>query len=177
MRVEFFDILRCLLFLVKRLGDQLWQGEGLEYPQVVFDAIKDNSSFSGMLQGLKSADEKPWFLSWFGEYLTSVSDSTIYGDILARIVDFLCEELQHERFQDARPAVMFSAIRVSSSTSTSDPMMTNLHYCSYWLLRSGKPSRIRLRNVAWGFQAYSISMPKFSFLWHSVAHMQVRSGE
>ncbi|KAG0703798.1 SEN1 N terminal-domain-containing protein [Suillus ampliporus] len=112
---QFSDILRCLLFLLKRLGNQLWQGEGPEYPQVVFDAIKDNPSFCNMLRDVKSADEKPWFLSWFGEYLTSISDAAMYGDVLARIVDFLCEELQHERFQEARPAVMYSAVRLLAS--------------------------------------------------------------
>ncbi|KAG1785943.1 SEN1 N terminal-domain-containing protein [Suillus plorans] len=109
---HFSDILKCLLFLLKRLGNKLWQGEGPEYPQVVFDAIKDNPSFSNMLQDLKSAGEKPWFLSWFGEYLATISDSAIYRDVLARIVDFLCEELQHERFQEARPAIMYSAVRL-----------------------------------------------------------------
>ncbi|KAG2101040.1 SEN1 N terminal-domain-containing protein [Suillus discolor] len=109
---HFSDILKCLLFLLKRLGNKLWQGEGPEYPQVVFDAIKDNPSFSDMLQDLKSAGEKPWFLSWFGEYLATISDSAIYKDVLARIVDFLCEELQHERFQEARPAIMYSAVRL-----------------------------------------------------------------
>ncbi|OAX44312.1 hypothetical protein K503DRAFT_861544 [Rhizopogon vinicolor AM-OR11-026] len=112
---QFSDILRCLLFLIKRLGNILWQGEGPEYPQVVFDAIKDNPSFSDLLQDVKSVDEKPWFLSWFGEYLASISDSAIFGDVLARIVDFLCEELQHERFQEARPAVMYSAVRLLAS--------------------------------------------------------------
>jgi senataxin len=125
--VEFSDVLRCLLFLVKRLGDQLWQGEGPEYPQVIFDAIKDNPSFSSMLQDLKSADEKPWFLSWFGEYLASISESATYGDVLAKIVDFLCEELQHERFQEARPVVMYSAVRVSGFISTPDAIMINIH--------------------------------------------------
>ncbi|KAG1882613.1 SEN1 N terminal-domain-containing protein [Suillus subluteus] len=95
---QFSDILKCLLFLLKRLGSQLWQGEGPEYPQ-----------------DLKSAGEKPWFLLWFGEYLATISDSAIYRDVLARIVDFLCEELQHERFQEARPAVMYSAVRLLAS--------------------------------------------------------------
>jgi senataxin len=58
-------------------------------------------------------DEKPWFLSWFGEYLLSLKDSGVFGDALAKIIDLLCEELQHERFKDARPVVMSAAIRVS----------------------------------------------------------------
>ncbi|KAG1906409.1 SEN1 N terminal-domain-containing protein [Suillus fuscotomentosus] len=120
---HFSDILKCLLFLLKRLGNKLWQGEGPEYPQVVFDAIKDNPSFSDMLQDLKSAGEKPWFLSWFGEYLATISDSAIYRDVLARIVDFLCEELQHERFQEARPAIMYSAVRVSVFIFLSDVIL------------------------------------------------------
>jgi len=128
MEAEFSDVLQCLLFLLKRLRNQLWQGEGPEYPHVVFDAIKDNPSFSDMLQDLKLADEKPWFLSWFGEYLASISDSAMYGDVLARMVDFLCEELQHERFREARPAVMHSAVRVSGSISPSNVALIDIPY-------------------------------------------------
>lgn len=103
-----------MLFLLKRLNVGLWKGEAPEFPQVVFDAIKDNPSYIKLIEEIVPLDEKPWFLSWFGEYLSSLKDSSVFGDVLAKIVDLLCEELQHERFKEVRPVVMFAAIRVSS---------------------------------------------------------------
>lgn len=110
---EFAHILKCMLFLLKRLNASLWNGETPEFPQVVFDAIKDNPSYIKLIEEVAPLDEKPWFLSWFGEYLLSLKDSGVFGDVLAKIVDLLCEELQHERFKEVRPVVMFAAIRVS----------------------------------------------------------------
>jgi hypothetical protein len=110
---EFAHILKSLLFLLKRLRDDLWKGEGPEFAQVVFDAIKDNPSYIKLIEEVDPSDEKPWFLSWFGEYLWSLKDSGVFGDVLAKVVDLLCEELQHERFKEVRPTVMFAAIRVS----------------------------------------------------------------
>jgi senataxin len=107
------DIFRCLLILLKRAGNTFWQGEGPEYPQIVFDAIKDNPSYAELLRNVESAGDRPWFLSWFGEYLYAIRDLPVYGEILAKMVDFMCEELQHERFQEARPFVMIAATRVS----------------------------------------------------------------
>ncbi|KAG6334081.1 hypothetical protein ID866_5013 [Astraeus odoratus] len=112
---QFGDALRCLLFLLKRLGSRSWSGEGPEYPQVVFDAIKDNPSFTKFVKGIDASDERPWFLSWFGEYLMSLKDSPAYGDVLAKMIGLLCEELQHERFGGVRPTVMLAAVRLLSS--------------------------------------------------------------
>ncbi|KAF8843323.1 hypothetical protein BDN67DRAFT_945625 [Paxillus ammoniavirescens] len=112
---QFAHILKSLLFLLKRLRDDLWKGEGPEFPQVVFDAIKDNPSYIKLIEEVDPSDEKPWFLSWFGEYLWSLKDSGVFGDVLAKVVDLLCEELQHERFKEVRPTVMFAAIRLLSS--------------------------------------------------------------
>ncbi|KAI6128800.1 SEN1 N terminal-domain-containing protein [Pisolithus thermaeus] len=112
---QFMDVLRCLLFLLKRLGSQLWSGEGPEYPHVVFDAIKDNPSFTKLVEGIEPSKEKPWFLTWFGEYLTSLKDTHVFGDVLAKVTDLLCEELQHERFREGRPTVMFMTARLLAS--------------------------------------------------------------
>ncbi|KIJ64432.1 hypothetical protein HYDPIDRAFT_187805 [Hydnomerulius pinastri MD-312] len=112
---QFAHILKSLLFLLKRLQAELWKGEGPEFPQVVFDAIKDSPSYVKLVEDVNPSDEKPWFLSWFGEYLWSLKDSNVFGDVLAKVVDLLCEELQHERFKDVRPTVMFAAIRLLSS--------------------------------------------------------------
>jgi senataxin len=110
---EFIDILQCLLLLLKRMGEKFWTGEGPEFPQVVFDSVKDNYSFSQLLQNIGSSTERPWYLSWFREYLHTIRDLPVYGEVLVKIADFLCEETQHERFQDARPAIMASAFSVS----------------------------------------------------------------
>jgi senataxin len=94
-----------------------WVGEGPEFPKVVFDSVKDNPSFSQLLQSISSSIERPWFLSWFREYLHTIRDLPVYGDVLVKIADFLCEETQHERFQDARPSIMASALHVSLVSS------------------------------------------------------------
>ncbi|KAI6044781.1 SEN1 N terminal-domain-containing protein [Pisolithus marmoratus] len=112
---QFMDVLRCLLFLLKRLGSQLWKGEGPEYPQVVFDAIKDNPSFTKLVEGIEPSEERPWFLTWFGEYLTSLKDTPVFGDVLAKVTDLLCEELQHERFREGRSTVMLMTARLLAS--------------------------------------------------------------
>ncbi|KAF8443044.1 SEN1 N terminal-domain-containing protein [Boletus edulis BED1] len=114
---QFANILKCMLFLLKRLNADLWNGEAPEFPQVVFDAIKDNPAYIKLVEEVQVVhlDEKPWFLSWFGEYLLSLKDSGVFGDVLAKTVDLLCEELQHERFKEVLPVVMFAATRLLSS--------------------------------------------------------------
>jgi senataxin len=104
-----------------------WVGEGPEFPKVVFDSVKDNPSFSQLLQSISSSIERPWFLSWFREYLHTIRDLPVYGEVLVKIADFLCEETQHERFQDARPSIMASALHVSlvSSRLCRGRMFTN----------------------------------------------------
>lgn len=95
------------------MGSTFWQGEGPEYPQIVFDAVKDNLSYAELLHNVESSRDRPWFLSWFSEYLYTIRDLPVYGEVLAKMVDFMCEELQHERFQETRPFVMIAATRVS----------------------------------------------------------------
>ncbi|KAI0061699.1 hypothetical protein BV25DRAFT_1948064, partial [Artomyces pyxidatus] len=107
--LQFPEILRCFVYLVRRSKGDLWKNDAADYPQVLFDAIKDNPSYSEHVQSLSPSEEKPWSLLWFYDYLQTISNSSIFGDVLAKMVDFLCEELQHERFQDARPIVMIAA--------------------------------------------------------------------
>ncbi|THV05327.1 hypothetical protein K435DRAFT_774010 [Dendrothele bispora CBS 962.96] len=109
-------VLHCFVLLLKRLNKQIWVGEGPEYPQVVFDAFKDNSSLVDLLQNSKlSSDKAPWFLSWFSELLSTLRDQPSYSAILAKMADFMCEELQHERFKTTRPLVMSYAARLFRS--------------------------------------------------------------
>jgi len=99
---------------MKRLNKQIWIGEGPEYPQVVFDAFKDNPSLANLLENSKLLPDKtPWFLNWFSEFLSTLRDQPSYSEILAKMIDFMCEELQHERFKSTRPLIMSYAARVS----------------------------------------------------------------
>lgn len=103
--------------MIKRLGKELWNGEGPEYPQVVFDAIKDNPSFLELLQSNDPSLHGIWYLSWFQEFLLSIRGHQVYKDVLAKLIDFLCEEAQHERFRNTQPAVLKTAISVSRNFS------------------------------------------------------------
>lgn len=112
------EILHCFLYVLRRIGSELWAGDGPDYPKVVFDAIKDNPAYSRHLQRLGPSDNKAWFLHWFSDYLQSVWEFPIFDEMFAKMVDFLCEELQHERFQGARPKIMVAATVVSVFTPT-----------------------------------------------------------
>lgn len=131
------DILQCLLLLLKHMDENFWAGEGPEFPQVVFDSVKDNPSFSRLLQNIGSSVERPWFLSWFREYLHTIRDLPAYGEVLVKMVDFLCEETQHERFQDARPSIMASALYVSLAFVTV-LHLTNTRLCAATVIRPSK---------------------------------------
>lgn len=110
--LDFVDVLKSFLFILKRVGAGIWEGEGPEFPRVVFDAIKDNPSYTTMILTSDPAADRPWFLYWLPEFLRTLVDLPIYGDVLAKVVDFMCEELQHERFGDVRTTVMIAVTRV-----------------------------------------------------------------
>ncbi|KAF9267418.1 hypothetical protein L218DRAFT_984944 [Marasmius fiardii PR-910] len=102
---EFEHILRCFILILKRTGSRLWSGEDPEYPQVVFDALKDNSSFIGLLQAesLANPDRPPSAISWSIEFLDTIRDRPVYPEVFAQLAEFMCGELQHDRFGDSRP--------------------------------------------------------------------------
>ncbi|KAI0320191.1 AAA domain-containing protein [Amylostereum chailletii] len=114
---HFSEILRCLVLLLKRLGPALWAGQGADYPQVVFDAIRDNDSYPDLLETIDSAKSTPWYLLWFTEYIQSIWSCPAFENVLAKMVDFLCEEMQHDRFGDARPTIMVAAAGLLTKTS------------------------------------------------------------
>lgn len=84
---------------------------------MVFSSIKQNPRYLENLQALTAAQQKDWSLSWLEAYLKAVGHLPILKDVLAVMIQFLCEELQHERFQDLRPAAMTIAARVRFSMS------------------------------------------------------------
>lgn len=100
--------------LLKRLHSALWASEEPGYAQVVFDSLKDNPSYVDLILRPGSQKDPPWFLAWLPIFLeTIIGEVTTYEEVLARMVDWLSEELQHERLADARPMIMSCAIQVS----------------------------------------------------------------
>jgi len=68
------------------------------------------------MRGLSLQDHEPCLLLWFLDYLHSIWTWQIFDNVLVKMVDFLCEESQHERFQDARPVAMVVAADVGLSS-------------------------------------------------------------
>ncbi|KAJ6508793.1 SEN1 N terminal-domain-containing protein [Mycena sanguinolenta] len=111
---HFEYILLCFEYLTTHLARTFWEAEGPDYPQIIFDSIKENSSFSEMLlQPTSSSAEHPR-LSWCSVYLAAIEGQPAQAEVIAKMADFLCEELQHERFRDARPAITVTAIKLFS---------------------------------------------------------------
>ncbi|KAJ7784568.1 SEN1 N terminal-domain-containing protein [Mycena metata] len=112
---HFEYILRCFELLTGHVTASFWQEEGPEYPQIIFDAIKENSSFSELLLGPSSSSSaRHPCLMWCSVYLSAIEGQPAQGDVIAKMANFLCEELQHKRFGDARPAIMLTAIDLFS---------------------------------------------------------------
>ena len=65
---------------------------------------------------LSLQDREPRLLLWFSDYLQSIWTWQVFDNVLVKMVDFLCEELQHERFQDVRPVAMVVAADVGLSS-------------------------------------------------------------
>ncbi|TDL22217.1 hypothetical protein BD410DRAFT_898486 [Rickenella mellea] len=114
---HFVDVLRCTVYLIKKLGSSTWVGASEDYPKIVFDAIKDNPAFSKLLALPEAVSEKPWFLNWFAEYLRTLWETPVFGDVLAKIIGFMFDELQHERFEKSRPTVTAAAFRLLSAVA------------------------------------------------------------
>ncbi|KAI0031389.1 SEN1 N terminal-domain-containing protein [Vararia minispora EC-137] len=106
---HFPNILRCFVYTVKRLKDTFWANRGKDYPLVVFASIKDNPSFTDLIRPTDTIEALPWFLLWVLDFTWSVWPLHVFDDFLAKMFDFLCEELQHERFKESRPVIMCAA--------------------------------------------------------------------
>jgi senataxin len=93
------------------MGAEMWSvgGNSPEYPQVIFDAIKDNKSF---VAELEKPEPPSWLLGWLMDYLSTIWTLPILGSVVAKMIDFLCDELQHERFAAIHPLGILTAARV-----------------------------------------------------------------
>ena len=102
------------MYMLQKLGKTLWTDESKGYPQVIFESIKDNPAFLNFLLSSEKVDDKPTFLMWYWDFLKSIWDTADFGEILLRLVSFLCGETQHERFEKIRPICMVICVRVCS---------------------------------------------------------------
>ncbi|EIW59483.1 uncharacterized protein TRAVEDRAFT_71533 [Trametes versicolor FP-101664 SS1] len=110
---HFIDILKCFVIVLRRMGPDVWQDEGPEYAHVVFNSIKDNTRFADVLCNLSVPVPKDdWQLKWIEVYANTVGKLPVFKDILPSVLQFLCEELQHERFKAVRPNAMSIASRL-----------------------------------------------------------------
>src|ERR1700753_628401 len=102
MLKDFGEVLRCMLQILKKLGNRTWANEAPEYPLIVFDSIKDNTIYDSLIFGHDFEAEKPWFLFMFLEFFRSIWDLSIFGSAIAKFAAFTCDDLQHERFRETR---------------------------------------------------------------------------
>ncbi|OSD07245.1 hypothetical protein PYCCODRAFT_1381842 [Trametes coccinea BRFM310] len=110
---HFLDVLKCFVIVLRRMGPDAWQGEGPEYSHVVFNSIKDNTRYADILCSLPEPVPKDdWQLKWIEVYANTVGKLPAFKDILPSVLQFLCEELQHERFKPVRPNAMTIASRL-----------------------------------------------------------------
>ena len=111
--IDFIDVLKSFIIVLRRMGPDVWQGEGPEYAHVVFNSIKDNTRYAEILCSLSAPVPKDdWQLKWLEVYANAVGKLPVFKDILPSVLQFLCEQLQHVRFKAVRPNAMSIASRV-----------------------------------------------------------------
>jgi senataxin len=111
---DFELVLKALISLFRRLGRRFWDHEDASFPQFIFDAVKDNPQYT---QLLSRTTTDSWHLAWFSDYLETFWDLPTWGDVLAKTLNLLCGEAQHERFHEVRSTVVAVAADVSMCTS------------------------------------------------------------
>ncbi|TCD66618.1 DEAD-box type RNA helicase [Steccherinum ochraceum] len=129
---HFLDVLRCFLLILNRIGPEVWQEEGKDYPLVVFNTIKDNPSYIECLRTSPVTDRDPWTLVCLSTYLKSLDRLPAFKEVLPAMMLFLCEELQHERFKDIQPSAIGMAAKVLVTAMTTAPEDSAMDLSSVW---------------------------------------------
>ena len=111
--------------VTKKLGKRLWGDESIEFPQVVFDSIKDNPRYVDLIVNYDPTKGKAWHLLFFLEFLRSLWDLPAFADVLAKFSAYTCGELQHERFESPRLYVLDTTAQVSSVFHYSLPTISD----------------------------------------------------
>ncbi|KZS90457.1 hypothetical protein SISNIDRAFT_180023 [Sistotremastrum niveocremeum HHB9708] len=115
---SFQSVLRCSMQLVSDFGREVWVGEAEDYPQIVFDSIKDNLTFIKTFEAVPTESQKHGNLFWFPPFLRSIWSLPVLPDVLAKMSAFAFEELQHERFENSRPVSLNAILNTLSEFHT-----------------------------------------------------------
>lgn len=148
---DFTEVLKAFLIVLDRLGPSTWENESDEYPQVAFNTIKDNTSYSELLQVLP-VDRGYWAIQWMEAYVKSIGNLPVFSSVMPLIIQYLCEELQHERYKDARNAAISVASKVHHSRKVTS-LLANEEYSSctaYYSTQELKTTSIRRASRPYG---------------------------
>lgn len=109
--IDFIEVLKSFLLLLDRFGPKYWDGKADDTPALTFNVIKDNKVYGETLRSL-SPGKGSWQLQWIEAFVKSLNPSAS-SNVFPLIMQFLCEELQHELYDTVRPTAMLVAARVS----------------------------------------------------------------
>lgn len=110
--LDFLEVLKCFLLVLTRIGPDMWRDESPQYPDVIFSAVKDNPRYLEILQRINGSGKEVWPIQWLETFMKSVGNMPAFKDVFPMIFQFLCEELQHERFEEVRPIALNVATKV-----------------------------------------------------------------
>ncbi|EJU03106.1 hypothetical protein DACRYDRAFT_115362 [Dacryopinax primogenitus] len=102
-------VLQCFVHILHEVTSSFWTSDSVEFSEVVYDSIKDNPAFGRLLEA-EAHIEEPWFLTCFQVLLLSVWDKPVFDPILAKVINFMSEELQHPRFEPPCRALVMQVV-------------------------------------------------------------------
>lgn len=77
-----------------------------EFPQVKIDALRDNPAYEALVR----RNTQPTLLQWYEGYIRSVWKKPILPDAIAKMLAFMCEDMQHRHFDVPCRAVAMSVV-------------------------------------------------------------------
>lgn len=92
----------------------IWSDESDEYPQVIFNTIKDNKAFANILE-FGQPDEKHWSMAWIEVFVKTLAKHRALSTLFPLVIQYLCGELQHERYAAVRASAVCIAVKVGTS--------------------------------------------------------------
>ena len=113
MMSDFQEVFKAFAVILssKRLGPMIWSDESDEYPQVIFNTIKDNQAFTKTLETIQP-DEKHWSVGWLEVFVKTLAKHHVLSTLFPLVIQYLCEELQHERYGAVRASAVCVAVKV-----------------------------------------------------------------
>lgn len=117
----------------------MWNDEGLKYPEVIFDTIKDNTSMPDLLSSQSRLHTLPmlegdsrsdldsrdtnvtatlWKLEWLQDLLESLWNNKAFPTVLPKVFLYLGEELQHVTYPKiVREQALITLFKVCCTTT------------------------------------------------------------